>query len=189
MRNRLNLGLLVALVATVALNLVLVRNPSRRNLEVFPDMAHPVSFESFSANPHFADGKTLREPVPGTLPRGVRVLHYAATPEDRVRAGKELKNPFSPDDPAAAIRGAAVFRTFCVPCHGPAGKGDGVVAQRGFPPPASLVAERALQLRDGEVFHVVTYGQNNMPSYASQISEDDRWKAILFVRSLQKGGK
>ena len=44
MRNRLNLGLLVALVATVALNLVLVRNPSRRNLEVFPDMVHPVSF-------------------------------------------------------------------------------------------------------------------------------------------------
>lgn len=189
MWHKLNIVLVVAFAASLGLNLTMVRNPSRRNLEVFPDMAHPVSYESFSANPHFSDGKTMRDPVPGTLPRGVRALHYAATPEDRVRAGKELKNPFSSADPAAVNRGTAVFLTFCVPCHGASGKGDGLVAQRGYPPPASLVVDRARQLRDGEMFHVMTYGQNNMPSYAAQISDDDRWKAILFVRSLQKGGK
>jgi mono/diheme cytochrome c family protein len=36
------------------------------------------------------------------------------------------------------------------------------------------------------MFHILTYGQKNMPSYASQVSEDDRWKAILYVRSLQR---
>jgi mono/diheme cytochrome c family protein len=53
------------------------------------------------------------------------------------------------------------------------------------PPPPSLVAGRALTLKDGQIFHILTYGQNNMASYASQIDREDRWRAILYVRSLQ----
>jgi mono/diheme cytochrome c family protein len=40
-------------------------------------------------------------------------------------------------------------------------------------------------MKDGQLFHVLTYGQNNMPSYASQLSRDDRWNAILYVRTMQ----
>jgi mono/diheme cytochrome c family protein len=40
-------------------------------------------------------------------------------------------------------------------------------------------------MKDGQIFHILTYGQNNMPSYAGQISRDDRWKVIAYVRSLQ----
>jgi mono/diheme cytochrome c family protein len=82
-------------------------------------------------------------------------------------------------------RGAFVFRTFCVPCHGGSGRGDGPVALRGYPAPASLLAEKAIHMTDGQIFHVLTFGQKNMPSYASQLSEDDRWKVILYVRSMQ----
>jgi mono/diheme cytochrome c family protein len=59
------------------------------------------------------------------------------------------------------------------------------VTQRGFPPPPSLLAEHALQMKEGQMFHVLTFGQNNMPSYASQISREDRWNAIAYVRMLQ----
>ena len=58
-------------------------------------------------------------------------------------------------------------------------------AQRMLAPPASLVAGRALTLKDGQMFHILTYGQNNMASYASQIAREDRWRVILYVRSLQ----
>ncbi len=40
-------------------------------------------------------------------------------------------------------------------------------------------------MKDGQLFHVLTYGQNNMPSYASQITRQDRWNVIAYVRSLQ----
>jgi mono/diheme cytochrome c family protein len=40
-------------------------------------------------------------------------------------------------------------------------------------------------MKDGQLFHVLTYGQNNMPSYASQLSRGDRWNVILYVRTLQ----
>jgi mono/diheme cytochrome c family protein len=56
-------------------------------------------------------------------------------------------------------------------------------AVAGVPP--SLLAEHALKMKDGQMFHVLTFGQNNMPSYASQLSREDRWSVIGFVRSLQ----
>jgi hypothetical protein len=55
-------------------------------------------------------------------------------------------------------------------------------------PPPSLKAERAVQMRDGQLFHVITRGQGNMASYAVQVRPEDRWKAILHVRALQAGG-
>lgn len=41
-------------------------------------------------------------------------------------------------------------------------------------------------MKDGQMFHVVTYGFGNMPSYAVQVSREDRWKAILHIRDLQR---
>ncbi len=102
-----------------------------------------------------------------------------------MRAGEELQNPFPPLDAARRERGATVFANFCQACHGPLGQGNGPVALGGFPPPASLLADRAVQMKDGQMFHVLTYGQGNMPSCAAQLSVDDRWSVILYVRMLQ----
>jgi mono/diheme cytochrome c family protein len=46
-----------------------------------------------------------------------------------------------------------------------------------------------LKIRDGQMFHILTYGQNNMPSYAAQIDRQDRWKVIAYVRTLQAAAK
>lgn len=182
---------LLAVTAAVLLlaNYALRPDPSKHNFEFLPDMAHAVSYQSFSANPNFADGKTLRQPVGGTVIYGSHPLHYAATPEDAARAGRELRDPFPAKDARALARGQVVFQNFCQVCHGPAGKGDGPVALRGFPAPPSLLAPHARGLADGQIFHILTYGQVNMPSYASQIDENDRWRAVLFVRSLQQREK
>ena len=101
---KLNLFLLAVLVALVAANRGLNDNPTRRNWEAIPEMVRTIAYKSFTANPNFADGKTLQLPPEGTIPRD---------PERQ---------------PARA--GALVYQIYCQPCHGGAGKGDGPVAMR-----------------------------------------------------------
>lgn len=171
-----NVLLALIVAALLAGNYALRSDPSKRNYEFLPDMAHAVSYQSFSANPNFRDGKTEREPVPGTI------LYQWHAPDPNV-------NPVDPKDPRALARGEFIFRNFCQVCHGPAGKGDGIVAQRGFPTPPSLLAPNARNLTDGQIFQLITAGRNNMPSYAAQVDVDDRWRAVLFVRALQRREK
>jgi len=159
---KLNLFLIAVLVALVAGNFGISDNPNHRNWEAMPEMVRTVAFKSFTPNPNFADGKTLQLPPEGTVAR-----------------------------PAARIAtrpGVQVFQIYCQPCHGGAGKGDGPVALRGFPPPPSLLAPHALQLTDDQMFQIVTVGQKNMPSYAVQVPPQDRRAVISYIRSLQQGG-
>lgn len=165
MKNAL---LAVTFVILLGANFALTRNPAKRNYEVLPDMAHSPAYESFDPNSNFPDHMTLRQPVPGT------VLYASLRPQPRPAGAKAL------------ARGETVYLNFCEVCHGPQGKGDGNVALRGFPTPPSLLAPNARKLTDEQIFAIVTNGRNNMPSYASQVDRDDRWRAILFVRSLQE---
>ncbi len=181
----LNLGLVFVLVFAVGANWLMRGNASQPNREFLPQMVHSPRYNAYASNPMFADGKTLQVPPPGTIARGMMPLHYAATPDGAKRAGDELRSPVALDDAHIQTRGAEVFRNFCVACHGAEAKGNGPVAMRGYPPPPSLFAPHALQMKDGQMFYVLTFGQNNMPSYASQLSRQDRWYAIAYVRSLQ----
>ncbi len=182
----LNALLALAWLGLLALYWAVPQDPAEPNREFFPDMVRTARYNAFSSNPNFADGKTLQRPVSGTIPRSELPLHYEATPGEAIRAGMELESPLAAIDPLALRRGETLFKSFCVPCHGPAGRGDGQVVLRGFPAPPPLTADHAVQLKDGQIFHILTYGQNNMASYATQITREDRWKVIRFVRSLQQ---
>ncbi|MCC7176241.1 MAG: cytochrome c [Bryobacterales bacterium] len=182
--SKLNLGLAIALLATLGAHLTVSRDPSRPNLEYLPEMVHSVAYDAYAPNPNFPDGATLQAPARGTLARGFQPLRYAATPEDALRAGRELVSPLGAK--ADARRGAFLFQTFCLPCHGATGGGDGLVAQRGYPAPPSLLNGAPVEKKDGQLFHVLTYGQNNMPSYAVQLTPLDRWEVIAHVRALQQ---
>ncbi|MBI4164529.1 MAG: cytochrome c [Acidobacteria bacterium] len=177
-----NVLLLMLFLATVALNWAERAERDRPHVEILPEMVRSAAAESFSPNPVFADGKTLQKPAPGTIPRGLLPLHYQATPEDAHRAGEELTNPYSLNNENALKRGASVYANFCLACHGPTRAGDGPVARRGYPPPPA----QPPPIKDGEMFHIITYGRGNMPSHAGQLSREDRWKVILYIRSLQQ---
>jgi mono/diheme cytochrome c family protein len=119
-------------------------------------------------------------------------LHYAATKEDALRAGDELSNPVqlaATTDSALLVassqRGAETYRVFCIVCHGAAGNGDGPVAQKGYPPPPSLLTGNSRLMKDGQIFHLLTYGQANMPAFAGQISREQRWDLVNYIRTLQ----
>ncbi len=159
------------------------RNLTQRNLEYPTQMEYSPASMTQSPSTVFANGMTDQVPVPGTIPRGYKPFHFGLGPAEAERAGQELKNPFSPTAENLA-RGQHVFETFCAVCHGVNGDGDGPIIPK-FPNPPSFHTDKAKALADGTIFYIITMGRNKMPSYASQVGWDDRWKAILYVRSLQ----
>jgi len=66
------------------------------------------------------------------------------------------------------------------------GKGDGPISGK-IPPPPSYQSERLMQFPPGRVFHVITLGTGKMPSYASQLSFDERWKVVTYVHGVLQG--
>jgi mono/diheme cytochrome c family protein len=87
----------------------------------------------------------------------------------------------------ALDRGQERYQIFCSVCHGMTGYGDGMIARRGFnkPAPASYHQDRLRQAPVGHFFDVMTNGWGAMPSYASQIPVEDRWRIIAYIRALQ----
>jgi len=160
---------------------------SKPNYEYSPDMAYSLAYESFSANPNLPDGKTLLAPPQGTVPRGYQPFHYVAGPDEALRAGREVQDPLPRNAEAQKQileRGNVVFTRMCVPCHGIDMQGGGLVT-RLFARPPSLLASNALNMKDGQLFHIITTGQGTMPGYGQQVSQQDRWKVIRYIRAAQ----
>lgn len=140
--------------------------------------------DPLEASDFFRDGASAREPVPGTVARG-RLRTDAHFYEGR--AGKDLAATFPfPVDRAALERGRERYGIFCVPCHGPAGYGNGRVVQRGFRPPPSFHAERLRSAPVGHLYDVIANGFGAMPSYRAQIPARDRWAVVAYLRALQR---
>ena len=150
--------------------------------EYMPDMADQPSFKAGKYDPQAPHHRSLREPVKGTIPRGYQPYPYKEDPEG---AGRNLKNPLLPRTEAVLGAGQKTFNTYCFVCHGTKGLGDGPIVPK-FPKPPSLQSEKVRGWSDGRIYHVITMGQNLMPSYASQVSAEERWAAIHYIRALQK---
>jgi len=127
----------------------------------------------------FADGFGMRSPVEGTVARGHLPYPFKGQPD---LAGKFLVNPILPTESVLEL-GKKKYDTFCSPCHGNFGDGDSRLRGQ-FPNPPTLHSDKSRGWSDGMIFHVVTEGQNIMPSYASQIKERDRWAVVHYVRAL-----
>jgi cytochrome c553 len=82
-------------------------------------------------------------------------------------------------------RGRARFEIYCAPCHGRTGEGNGMIVQRGFPPPPSYHIERLREAPAGHFYDVITQGYGIMYSYAERVSPPDRWAIAAYIRVLQ----
>jgi mono/diheme cytochrome c family protein len=128
----------------------------------------------------YADGFGMREPVDGTVARGFIPYPYMGIAEPE----EYLVNPILPTKESLAL-GKRKFLTFCSPCHGNFANGDSRLRGQ-FPRPPSLHTERAINFPDGRIYHVITNGQNAMPSYAAQITREERWSIVNYLRVLQR---
>ena len=198
----LEVVLVLALVALLSVHLVIGDDVEKRMPEVLPDMVTSPAYEAQDPNPNFADGKTLQAPVPGTIARGTLPLRVRGAALDGTTPWKDLEPqaralwaevaaPWSGRDAADAAwqrdldRGGELWRSLCITCHGPAATGLTEVTKRGVPPPPSLLDPQAREYADGHIYRHITHGIGNMPSHASQIEREDRWRVILYLRSLQ----
>jgi mono/diheme cytochrome c family protein len=103
---------------------------------------------------------------------------------DRDIAAETLHNPISPTD-ASVAQGDTVFKKLCVPCHGRSMAGDGPVAAQFMPPP-DLLAQQTRDRKDGYIYSYIRHGGVVMPSYGFQVSAEEAWHLVNFIRHQQK---
>jgi mono/diheme cytochrome c family protein len=179
-------------VITIAASIVVTSCKDKRSTgwEYAPNMYRHIAFDPDQKNPNFKDGKTAQLPPAGTIPVGFVKFNYPSTRDGYDLASVEVKNPLALTS-KNLTDGKALYITFCSPCHGATGQGDGTVVAHGFPPPPSYSKGQSSRggamkdLDDGKMYHTVTYGVNAMGSYASQLAPTERWKVIMYVHHLQ----
>lgn len=152
--------------------------------EYMPDMYRTPAIDTYNETVLTETGLSALTPPSGTISRGNMAYPYPNTNEGYEAAGLNLKNPI-PFSEAELEKGKVLYGKFCVHCHGKTGQGDGSVPTNSdYPPPPSYSAQLK-DLPEGKIFHSMHYGRNLMGSHASQISQDDRWRLVYFVQSLQ----
>jgi mono/diheme cytochrome c family protein len=132
------------------------------------------------ASSFFSDGFGMRLPVAGTVARGH--LPYLITTQDEAAV---LNNPL-PRTAAVLRAGRQGFLTYCVPCHGVLGNGQPTLTAAYGAKPANLASEAIRGYPDGKIYHVIVAGKNAMPGYGWELTQDQRWAVVDYVRALQR---
>ena len=131
----------------------------------------------------FDDGMASRPVEPGTVAR-------AGKEQDGLRFQSKVDGKLVDTFPfevtmEVLARGQERYEIFCSPCHDRLGTGQGMIVRRGFTPARSFHDPRLRDAPAGHFFEVMTQGFGQMPSYANQLSEQDRWAVIAYIRALQ----
>ncbi|PTQ94974.1 quinol:cytochrome c oxidoreductase monoheme cytochrome subunit [Mucilaginibacter yixingensis] len=188
-KNRILGATAIVIAATVVLSSC--KDKRSTGWEYAPNMYEHIAYDPDQANPNFKDGKTAQVPPAGTIPVGFVKFDYPNTKEGYELAGAQVKSPLFLTSKNIE-EGKVLFTSFCSPCHGQHGQGDGEVVAHGFPAPPSYSKGQSSRggnmsdLTDGKIYHTITYGVNAMGSYASQLSPEERWKVVMYVHQLQK---
>jgi mono/diheme cytochrome c family protein len=168
-----------------------VTTSPKTRLHVVPDMDSQPKFKAQARNLLFADLRSMRPDVPGTVARG------ELDEDDAYYRGKHGDEWITtipvPVTGALLARGRQRFDIYCSPCHGLAGYGDGMVAKRAealqegtWTPPSSFHTDLVRSRPVGHIFNTITHGIRNMPAYGPQIPVADRWAIVSYVRALQR---
>ncbi len=161
----------------------------RPPIEIFPDMDRQPKLRPQTGNDFFKDGLSSQLPVAGTIARGAP---YQDTPENTGKIPGTTNWVQTIPLPVTAqfmARGRERYNISCSPCHGEAGDGKGITTKFGMTIIADLhdVAGRKVpQQPDGELFNTISYGKVFMQGYAANVSIQDRWAIVAYVRALQR---
>jgi len=156
-----------------ALNKLLLMTP-------FNWMAYQDKLTAQEKSEFFQDNFGARPKVEGTVARGFLPYPFAG----QVTPIETLSNPLLPTKEVLQL-GGKKYNAFCSPCHGNYADGDSRLNGQ-FPNPPTLHSKRAREFSDGMLYHIITNGQNVMPSYASQVTHEERWAIVNYIRALQR---
>ena len=157
----------------------------------FPQMKRQAAVQAYELNTFFGSGEGLKPPE-GTVPLGDP---YPDVANMGIMEQETLENPV-PANLASLKNGEILYQRYCSTCHGPEGKGDGLVAGPPFGTgPFGLVlpvggpASVAKVFSDGHIFTTMTLGRGRMPSYR-RILPEHRWDIVNYIRDLNgQGGR
>ena len=151
------------------------------------DMHDQPRYKSLAGTDFFGDGRSARPEITGTVARGhLRIDTARFTGKVDGQDIDAFPFQITKDDLA---RGQQRFNIYCSPCHSRLGDGNGMVVRRGFRQAASYHSEKLLKAPIGHFFDVMTNGFGAMPSYASRVDPDDRWRIAAYIRVLQLSEK
>ncbi len=192
--------LAILVVATAAVIGVLgfrgthFRKPS---LYIFPDMEWQLKLRPQKPSGFFAsNGRSSQFFVPGTIARSTpiqtaagAVYPYEDAPVNTGRVTGTTNfvdlNPL-PVTAGLLKRGQQRFTINCSPCHGQLADGNGITRKIGaMAVVANLHDARIVKMQDGELFYVITNGRNLMGAYGANVTVEDRWAIVAYLRALQ----
>ena len=192
MNKIIKIGLTLLAVITVSS----CSNKQKPGKIYMPDMTYSRAYETyslldttnFSINREDAENRRNAffnaSPVKGTIKRGELFLIEDTNDSIGYANSSKHVNPvttFTKDELAEAGR---LYNINCGVCHGEKGGGNGPIAGK-IGAVANLNLPLYVSMTDGTMFHSLTYGKNNMGSYASQLDRKQRWMVINYVRTLQ----
>jgi len=165
-------------------------------LYIFPDMEWQFKLRPQKPNGFFTNGRSSQPAVAGTIARGTpvqtttgSVFPYEDAP---VNTGFVIGttnfveiNPL-PITAALLKRGQQRFTINCSPCHGQLADGNGITKKiNAMAVVANLHDKRMVEMTDGELFYVITNGRNLMGAYGPNVTVQDRWAIVAYLRALQ----
>ncbi len=140
--------------------------------------------EFYNSNPYNQYKMNMRRPVANTIRRGT-VLQQDFDATELEMAAEMWVSPFDSTQADIVKDGKALYDRFCEHCHGEKGAGDGLVAEK-YAGVANLNGAAYLNITEGHIVHVITYGKGLMGAHGSQISVEDRWRIAKYVKELQQ---
>lgn len=174
------------------------------------DMDNQVKYKAEDTSEVFADQRAMRMPIGGTVARGKLdeddhyLRGYSGADGGKAAGGMSLVGTETrfgyyddfpkqmPLSEATLMRGQQRFNIYCAPCHGQDGYGHGAVDARAvekqesnWVTPANLNSDLVRSRPVGHIYNTVTNGIRKMAGYGSQISSEDRWAIVAYVRALQ----
>jgi mono/diheme cytochrome c family protein len=165
-------------------------------LYIFPDMEWQLKLRPQKPSGFFANGRTSQLPVAGTIPRSApiqtavgAIYPYEDAPVNTGHiTGTTNFVEINPLPVTAALlkRGQQRFTINCSPCHGQLADGNGITKKiSAMAVVANLHDARIVKMTDGELFYVITNGRNLMGAYGANVTVEDRWAIVAYLRALQ----
>jgi mono/diheme cytochrome c family protein len=147
------------------------------------DMQDQPKFVPLRGTTFFADGRSARYQLAGTIARGQEQTDtYLLTGMTDGKEGDRFPFPITR---AVLERGQERFNIYCSPCHSRVGNGEGRIVERGYYQAANFHSLRLREAPAGHFFNVITRGYGAMPDYHAELAPADRWAVAAYIRALQ----
>ncbi len=193
---------LTAILITAIIVMVSSCDSKREPGKIYmPDMAYSRAYETYAERNDTVFTMDINKrgalifynnmPVPGTIKRG-ELFPFTVVPNNNngsidsnalINLSSQVKNPLPPLNAVDSAEAGRLFNINCAVCHGAKAENNGPLAPK-IGGVKSIVAASP-GYSDGRIFYVMTYGQNNMGSYASQLDRKQRWMIVQYIRTLQ----